>query len=391
MKRIRKDIEISDLIYKSLRGETSKSEDELLEAWCLEPRNRKLFMELREADHLYEGVADMYNVDTKVPFKNVDDRIRKKKRVRLMKYVSGVAAVLLVGVVLWGLMEKEEKMPVRQVLLSSVSKGKMEPFATLVPTAGKVVYLEDSVKQESLKMGGNKEPLKPQESERDVQSVPEQEVEYNVLTTSKQGNIKVVLYDGSLVWLNAGSELRYPNTFVENQRVVYLKGEAYFDVKRDTSKPFIVEANSLDVLVLGTEFGASFNVNARENSCVTTLVEGRVRMKHGMLDSVELHAGQQALLTGVGKIRVQEVDTRYYTSWMDNMFAFREAPLREIADVLENWYGCECRFENSALENIPYTTMVERYSDVDSVLQILAGTGDFHYTRIGDLIIIKEK
>ena len=102
MKRIRKDIEISDLIYKSLRGETSKSEDELLEAWCLEPRNRKLFMELREADHLYEGVADMYNVDTKVPFKNVDDRIRKKKRVRLMKYVSGVAAVLLVGVVLWG-------------------------------------------------------------------------------------------------------------------------------------------------------------------------------------------------------------------------------------------------------------------------------------------------
>ena len=88
---------------------------------------------------------------------------------------------------------------------------------------------------------------------------------------------------------------------------------------------------------------------------------------------------------------MQVVDTRNYTSWMDNMLAFREAPLREIADVLENWYGCECRFENSALENIPYTTMVERYSVVDSVLQILAGTGDFHYTRIGDLIIIKEK
>ena len=387
MKRIRKDIEISDLIYKSLRGETSKSEDELLEAWCLEPRNRKLFMELREADHLYEGVADMYNVDTKVPFKNVDDRIRKKKRVRLMKYVSGVAAVLLVGVVLWGLMEKEEKMPVRQVLLSSVSKGKMEPFATLVTTAGKVVYLEDSVKQESLKMGGNKETLKPQESERDVQSVPEQEVEYNVLTTSKQGNIKVVLYDGSLVWLNAGSELRYPNTFVENQRVVYLKGEAYFDVAKDHGHPFVVKTISSEISVLGT----SFNVNARENSCVTTLVEGRVRMKHGMLDSVELCAGQQALLTGVGKIRVQVVDTRYYTSWMNNMFAFRETPLREIANVLEEWYGCECRFETSTLENIPYTTMVERYSDIDSVLQILAGTGDFRYTRIGDMIIIKEK
>ena len=127
------------------------------------------------------------------------------------------------------------------------------------------------------------------------------------------------------------------------------------------------------------------------SSCVTTLVEGLVRMKHGLQDSVELHAGQQACVSGIGKIHVQEVDTRYYTSWMNNMFAFRETPLREIANVLEEWYGCECRFETSTLENIPYTTMVERYSDIDSVLQILAGTGDFRYTRIGDMIIIKEK
>lgn len=386
MKRMRKDIEISDLIYKFLRGETSKSEDELLEAWCLEPRNRKLFMELRDANHLYEGVTDMCNVDTSIPFENVNAQIRKKKRVHLMKYVAGVAAVLMVGMVFVFFMEEEKNEPVRQVLLSSVSKGKTESFAMLVTTSGKVVYLEDSVKQESLKER-NKETLKPIENESDPQVIPTQEVEYNVLTTSKQGNIKIVLYDGSLVWLNAGSELRYPNTFVENQRVVYLKGEAYFDVTKDRSHPFIVKTISSEISVLGT----SFNVNARENSCVTTLVEGRVRMKHGIKDSVELRAGQQAWVAGTEKIRVQEVDTRYYTSWMNNMFAFRETSLREIATVLEDWYECKCRFESAALENIPYTTMVERYPDVDSVLQILAGTGDFRYTRIGDIIIIKEK
>ena len=386
MKRMRKDIEISDLIYKFLRGETSKSEDELLEAWCLETRNRKLFMELRDANHLYEGVTDMCNVDTSIPFENVNAQIRKKKRVHLMKYVAGVAAVLMVGMVFVFFMEEEKNEPVRQVLLSSVSKGKTESFATLVTTSGKVVYLEDSVKQESLKER-NKETLKPIENESDPQVIPTQEVEYNVLTTSKQGNIKIVLYDGSLVWLNAGSELRYPNTFVENQRVVYLKGEAYFDVTKDRSHPFIVKTISSEISVLGT----SFNVNARENSCVTTLVEGRVRMKHGIKDSVELRAGQQAWVAGTEKIRVQEVDTRYYTSWMNNMFAFRETSLREIATVLEDWYECKCRFESAALENIPYTTMVERYPDVDSVLQILAGTGDFRYTRIGDIIIIKEK
>lgn len=386
MKRMRKDIEISDLIYKFLRGETSKSEDELLEAWCLEPRNRKLFMELRDANHLYEGVTDMCNVDTSIPFENVNAQIRKKKRVHLMKYVAGVAAVLMVGMVFVFFMEEEKNEPVRQVLLSSVSKGKTESFATLVTTSGKVVYLEDSVKQESLKER-NKETLKPIENESDPQVIPTQEVEYNVLTTSKQGNIKIVLYDGSLVWLNARSELRYPNTFVENQRVVYLKGEAYFDVTKDRSHSFIVKTISSEISVLGT----SFNVNARENSCVTTLVEGRVRMKHGIKDSVELRAGQQAWVAGTEKIRVQEVDTRYYTSWMNNMFAFRETSLREIATVLEDWYECKCRFESAALENIPYTTMVERYPDVDSVLQILAGTGDFRYTRIGDIIIIKEK
>ena len=351
MKRMRKDIEISDLIYKFLRGETSKSEDELLEAWCLEPRNRKLFMELRDANHLYEGVTDMCNVDTSIPFENVNAQIRKKKRVHLMKYVAGVAAVLMVGMVFVFFMEEEKNEPVRQVLLSSVSKGKTESFATLVTTSGKVVYLEDSVKQESLKER-NKETLKPIENESDPQVIPTQEVEYNVLTTSKQGNIKIVLYDGSLVWLNAGSELRYPNTFVENQRVVYLKGESYFDVTKDRSHPFIVKTISSEISVLGT----SFNVNARENSCVTTLVEGRVRMKHGIKDSVELRAGQQAWVAGTEKIRVQEVDTRYYTSWMNNMFAFRETSLREIATVLEDWYECKCRFESAALENIPYTT-----------------------------------
>ena len=213
MKRIRKDIEISNLIYKSLRGETSKDEDELLEAWCLESRNRKLFLEFQEADHLYEGITDMYNVDTNVPLKKVNDKIKKKKHVRVLKYISGIAAVLLVGVIFMLSMEDKTE-PTRQVLLSSVSKERMEPFATLVTTTGKVVYLEDSVKQESLK-ASNKESLKQEES-GNGEVLPQeikQEVEYNVLTTSKQGNIKVVLYDGSHVWLNAGSELRYPNSF----------------------------------------------------------------------------------------------------------------------------------------------------------------------------------
>lgn len=386
MKRIRKDIEISDLIYKSLQGEISVDEEKFLEAWCLEPKNRELFMKLKEADVLYEGIAEMSNVDTEIPFKRVNDRIKRRKRVRAIKYISGIAAAILVGVVLI-LLNVEKKEPARVTPLSFIPKGQMEPLATLVTTGGKVVYPEDSVKQLAVNTNSNKVDLPTGENSDVTLPDPVKEIEYNVLTTSKQGNIKVTLYDGSHVWLNAGSELRYPNTFVGDRRVVYLKGEAFFEVAKDAVHPFIVNTASAVINVLGT----SFNVNAYDVSCVTTLVEGHVRMKNGKRDSVELRPGEQAFLTKYGSIGVREVDVRYSTGWMNNQFAFKETPLREIVDVLGEWYGYTFRFEDPKVGNVLYTTMVKRYSDVDSVLRVLEGTGDFRFIKANDIIIIKGK
>jgi putative anti-sigma factor len=386
MRRIRKDIEISDLLYRFLRGDTTADEKELLEAWCLEPKNRKLFLELQEADQLYEGMVDMNNVDTEVPFQKVNDRIKRRKRVRAIRYISGIAAAILVGGVLI-LLSVEKKEPARVTPLSFIPKGQMEPLATLVTTGGKVVYLEDSVKQLAVNTSGNKVDFPMEENVNVPESDLVQEIEYNVLTTSKQGNIKVTLYDGSHVWLNAGSELRYPNTFVGDRRIVYLKGEAFFEVTKDSAHPFIVNTASAVINVLGT----SFNVNAYDVSCVTTLVEGHVRMKNGKRDSVELRSGEQAFLTKYGSIGVREVDVRYSTAWMNNLFAFKETPLREIVDVLGEWYGYTFRFEDPRVGNVLYTTMVKRYSDVDSVLRVLEGTGDFRFIKANDIIIIKGK
>ena len=308
-----------------------------------------------------------------------------RRRVPVWRWVAAAMLPLLLGGILWINLREKKDLLVAEVMLE-IEAG--TPRAVLFMEQGERIDLSLLAGDTILNKGDVRIRLDSSKSVtyEQVKGTPAK-VEYNTIVVPRKGEYQLILADGSKVYLNSESRLRFPTRFEGKERRVYLEGEGYFEVARDSAKPFIVEAKEVDVRVLGT----SFNVNARENSCVTTLVEGCVRMRHGMLDSVELHAGQQALLTGVGKIRVQEVDTRYYTSWMDNMFAFREAPLREIAEVLENWYGCECRFENPALENIPYTTMVERYSDVDSVLQILAGTGDFHYTRIGDLIIIKEK
>ena len=382
---------IVQLIVRQVQGILDdEGQRELLEWRESSPENEVLFQRMTSRVHFEESlkVCEMTNEEMENEWKLIRGKTIGSYRLvlkRLLPYAAILVVALLVGGI-WVLGERDSLLPDDSLVAKAHRVKKIEPQAILVMGDGTTINLKDSVSLAalvSMKMALSADEDVLTYTKGSVDTV----IEYHTMKIPRGGEYVLVLSDGTTVYLNAESELMYPVKFRGNDRRVFLKGEAYFDVTKDRSHPFVVKTISSEISVLGT----SFNVNARENSCVTTLVEGCVRMRHGMLDSVELHAGQQALLTGVGKIRVQEVDTRYYTSWMDNMFAFREAPLREIAEVLENWYGCECRFENPALENIPYTTMVERYSDVDSVLQILAGTGDFHYTRIGDLIIIKEK
>lgn len=128
-----------------------------------------------------------------------------------------------------------------------------------------------------------------------------------------------------------------------------------------------------------------------ESSCITTLVEGSVQMITAQRDSVKLSPGQQALVVNDGSIEVRKVNTRYYTGWMNDFFAFKDVTLRDIMDVLADWYGCTCRFENRELEEMLYTAIVKRSESIDSVLQVLSGTGDFRYARINNVVIIKEK
>jgi len=384
MKRMSKDLEMGGLIYKHFHGDTTSDEEELLKAWRLNSRNAELFSRLQCAENLYEGVAELANVNVGKPFDKITGKIRRKRRVRVVKFVSGVAAVVLLGVsgifFLWdGFVAGNDAVLAWEPVAREATMAKLET------AEGNVIYLKDSMKQLPLSCL----PMTRSENAGTCleESVPGREVEYNVLTTSDRGFIKVTLYDGSRVWLNAESELRYANSFVDSRRVVFLKGEAFFEVAKDSVHPFIVNTFVSRIDVLGT----SFNVSAREKSCVTTLVEGVVKMRHGVRDSVELRPGQQASVSGGGGIRVREVDSRYYTGWVDNLFAFRETSLREIMDELGKWYGCRVRFDDPGVEEQRYTAIVERFPEVDRVLHLLTKTGDFRYVRVDDLIIVKKK
>lgn len=195
----------------------------------------------------------------------------------------------------------------------------------------------------------------------------------NTLSVPQGKDFKLVLADGTEVWLNAGSRLVYPNRFTGDNRAVRLEGEAYFDVARDERRPFVVETDYLQAEVLGTEF----NVRAyRPSDCHVTLVDGCVRVEdaHGHY-AAELSPGQDAGLSEGRGFVVKAVDTEIYTAWKDGMFYFDNATLGEIMDELCRWYGVEAAYAPSVDKNVRLRFMADRRKGVEQALDLLNSFG----------------
>ena len=165
----------------------------------------------------------------------------------------------------------------------------------------------------------------------------------NTISTPRGGQYKVVLPDGSAVWLNAASSLRYPTKFASNERKVELMGEAYFDVSHDAKKPFLVKSGEQTVQVLGTQF----NINTYQGNVIyTTLVTGSVRInEEASGKSVTIKPNQQVTYNG-RSLDVQPVSVDQYVAWRDGDFRFRETPLIDVLQQLERWYDVEVDYNN---------------------------------------------
>lgn len=229
------------------------------------------------------------------------------------------------------------------------------------------------------------------------------EVSYNTVTTPNGRQYTVILSDGSRVWLNAGSSLKYPTTFSDNERIVELSGEAYFEVTKVMGKhaagkiPFIVKTASQQVLVLGT----SFNINAYSNEAVvkTTLLEGMVRV--GAAGSspaaVTLKPGQQAVFTAPAiKIApaainvIDHPDIDQVIAWKNGAFNFEDLPLPEAMRQLERWYDIRVIYENG-VPDIRFFGGVDRNMNLGDLLEMLAKAG-LKYRMEGDrkLVVINN-
>ncbi|WP_128762569.1 FecR family protein [Leeuwenhoekiella aestuarii] len=218
------------------------------------------------------------------------------------------------------------------------------------------------------------------------------ELVYNYLTIPRGGKFFVELSDGTQVWLNSESKLKYPVQFIAGQprTVELVYGEAYFNVSHSTQHDgdsFIVKQKEQELEVLGTEFNISAYKN--DKALYTTLVEGSVAI-HNKHSSKVLKPGEQAVNMGSDNdLVITKVDVNYAIAWKDGIFLFRDEPLQAMMHQLSRWYDAEVDFENDVKKNYLFSGTLKREDDIQTLLQNLEKTGEVTFEIKDKKIMIK--
>lgn len=214
------------------------------------------------------------------------------------------------------------------------------------------------------------------------------EMKYLLAKASATTPRRVVLADGTRVWLNCGATLRYPEQFCDTLRKVALTGEGYFEVAKDHRKPFVVEGTTLDVRVLGTVF--NFRNGSNGSRSEVSLLEGSVRVSADSADSsVVLRPGQKACLAEGRGIVVSNADTRLDAVWHTRVIPFEESNIRQIADVLEQLYDVKIVVGKSIDLSKTYSGEIQWNESIEKELSLLQNTLPISYEKKGKVIYIK--
>lgn len=257
--------------------------------------------------------------------------------------------------------------------------------AILTLSDGSTIVLDSAVNGVLAKQG-NTSVVKKNDDQLEYNSADVQtnEVAYNLLQTPRGGQYKITLPDGSKVWLNAASSLKYPVVFAGNERRVDISGEAYFEIVKDVTKPFKVHMNNMEVEVLGTHF----NVNGYDDeaSINTTLLEGKVKIK-SLSGAKFLTPGQQAQLKSSGNIVVaSDISLEEIVAWKDGNFQFENADIKAVMRQLARWYDVDVTYKGNIQQH--FVGSISRNVNLSQVLIMLQQTGAVNFKIDGKQLIV---
>ena len=370
------------LLRKYYSGTLEKREKQEFREMLKDRNLENVFRQLSQGDILAEKLEEYKQYDARKAFGKFSRQqksLRHKKRI--IRILTAAAVVVLLLGMSWllnlGLPEVEVVPPAQQ---ETIRPGSYKAILRL--TNGETVNLERDSMQVLEKNGTQ---ISYAEGKITYRSTPQiQELAYNELIVPIGGECHVLLDDGTEVWLNAGSRLKYPVAFLGEKRKVIFSGEAFFEVKKD-SRPFIVSMETGDVTVLGTSFGIRAYPGETD---YTTLVTGKVCFQSKENESVILSPGEQAVLHLAGRLEKREVNVEEYVGWKDGLFVFRNETLSEIMKILGRWYGVNVIFLDDSLKELEYTGNLERYDSINTFLQLLKRLKEVHYEIKGNTVVL---
>lgn len=386
---VKNDITIIRLILGHWAGKLSEPEKKELDNWLAQSEKHRIyFQKWCDDERQNELLSKIGCYDPGEGWQQVVRKRNMRRNRRWWLVAAASVAILFGGLAVY----RYSKIPVSLPLASeetSIYPGKR--MARLITPSGETVLL-DTLRQtdtQQMKLHNDQGRVVIQAACGDANG--DQPV-YHCLEVPRGGEFSFLLPDSTTVFLNAESRLRFPDRFVPgSERIVYLSGEAYFDMKRDPRSPFLVCLEHSAVKVTGT----SFNVKAYPDDTneATTLISGTVSMGIGTTEQwIVLKPGEQGYYDATRKTLLQQtVDVNYYTAWKDGVFAFYRQPLEEVMKTLGCWYLFDTHYQNEALKSILYTGKINRHASIREVLHTFELMDELTFDIKGKEVIVRRK
>lgn len=398
--------ETDELIQLYLSGKADEKAIEQLRQWLQANEEHRRYFLFEK--NLYEGTHPAFapdNIDETKALQNIIDVLHTKKKATnhhqasqskhtLLLWIASSAAVIAtiiyIGINSLQTFPEQSGNLTTNITTTEIKPGNSKAILTL--GSGKQIALEkDSTMS-----------IQDAESETSIQNrngkieysasttKPSEKTTYHELYVPVGGEYYLQLNDGSKVWLNAGTRLKYPPTFSNGERLVYLTGEAYFDVAKDPQRPFKVICSNSEISVLGTEFNVC-NYTDDATSAVT-LAHGSVSVKaSGSGEHLKLSPGEQSVLTNkTAHLNKRQVDIRLYCSWKDGELFFDHTRLEDIMKRLSKWYDVSVDWKDPQLKELTISGEMKKYESLNEILELLQMTQNMKFKIEGRTIIVSK-
>jgi hypothetical protein len=380
MRKFEENLELSQLLLQHLKDELNITEKEKVDHILKTDATLKTMYEnIRNKEFLEKKISLHRKINLNQKWDDQNQKIKQYVFRKRMLYISRVAAAILIPTLITAYLVFNFQ--------NSFDDTKFEFAAKVIPTStetqlinetGEVFKLKNTNDLQIQAISAQVKNIRNQLIYKKLAIIPIEQAKEKIhkVVTPKGGDQFIILSDGTKIWMNAESEIKYPVYFIKNKRKVeIIKGEAYFEVTHDASRPFTVVTQKGIIKVLGT----SFNVRAYDDEVanITTLIKGSVSLRHKFDENstVKLNPGQQASLINVNrKIQISKADIESVIAWKNRQFVFTTNSLGDIFQELSRWYDFDVIYENDKIRNKKFRGKMNKSEGILQIIDLLEKT-----------------